>query len=56
MARMVRSIGQPSQWALARHSFDPETKVFYAYSQQEADELKPKLEAEHGGEFRIFAR
>ena len=51
------SVAHPQQFAIVKHGFEPDTKVFYAYSQAEADGMKATLEAaEDGGEWRIFAR
>ena len=50
------SIARPTQWALVQHGFEADTKVFYSYLEEEVEPLKAKLEAEFGGEFRIFAR
>lgn len=47
---------EPKQYVIVKRGFEPETKAYYAYSPDEADKRKASLEAEQGGEYRIYVR
>jgi len=41
---------------VAVHTFDVNTKAYFAYSQEEAEQARKKAEQDHGIEFRVYRR
>lgn len=41
---------------VAVHTFDVNTKAYFAYSQEEAEQAKRQAEQDHGIEFRVYRR
>lgn len=41
---------------VAVHTFDVNTKAYFAYSEEEAEQAKKQAEQDHGTEFRVYRR
>lgn len=50
-------IAPPDEFVIvAIHTFDVNTKAYFAESREQADQIKATAEKEHGTEFRVFCR
>lgn len=56
MAAALRAQSEPKDFVVVQRTFDIDAKVYYAYSQEEADQLVKQLYYDTAKEYRVYSR